>query len=296
MTLSSTESQGPQGILLATDFSAQSDRAEIRAVERAKALGARLNVLTVMEEDGAKPLDLKSADPEVIAAELRSLHGQDLDLNVTVEEGEAWSLIIGEAVSRKCTLIVLGPAGPCGLQERLLGSTAERVVHAAPMPVLTVRRRARGPYRQVIVAVDFSASSRHALIAAANVLPEAQFLLLHAYRVAFTGFQSFEANEPELRRQAETDLEAFLRSLDSEVQLKDRVCGELHYGTPDEVVGPYVAKHASDLVVIGAHGTGGAFDKILGSTAEHLLSHLPCDVMSARLPGGGRWVMSPDVV
>jgi len=35
--------------------------------------------------------------------------------------------------------------------------------------------------------------------------------------------------------------------------------------------------------VMGAHGTGSAFDKILGGTAERLLGHLPCDVLLSRL-------------
>ncbi|MBR1024698.1 universal stress protein [Bradyrhizobium viridifuturi] len=275
----------PQGILLATDLSARADRAEGRAVERATSLGVKLHVVTVIEPEGdSQPAASRISDPQTIEAELRESYGSDLDLEVTVETGEAWLVILREATAHDCALIVLGPAEPQGLQEKLLGSTAERVFHAAPMPVLTVRRRARGPYLQVVMATDFSATSRHAMMAAADVLPEAEFLLVHAYRVPFTGFLSREANEPGMKQEAEDDLKVFLASLDDEPTLRGRVRAELLYGTPDEVFGKYVMEKKIDLVVMGTHGTGGAFDKILGSTAERLLSQLPCDVMLSRLP------------
>ena len=285
MTAASIKPLRPQDILLATDLSARADHAEGRAAERATSLGARLHVVTVIEHDGDnQPTAARISDPQTIEAELRESYGSDLGLDVTVETGDAWSVILREATAHDCALIVLGPAEPHGLREKLIGSTAERVIHAAPMPVLTVRRRARGPYLQVIAATDFSATSRHALIAAADVLPEAQFLLVHAYRVPFTGFLSREANEPDMKQQAEDDLKVFLASLDGESKLRGRVGAKLFYGTPDEVFGVYVVEHMVELVVMGAHGTGGAFDKILGSTAERLLSQLPCDVMLSRLP------------
>ncbi len=285
MTEASIKPHRPQDILLATDFSARADRAEKRAVERAAALGARLHVVTVVEHDqDSQRAAANISDPQTIEAELRELYGSDLGFDVVVETGEAWPAIIREAMAHNCALIVLGPAEPYGLPEKLIGSTAERVIHAAPMPVLTVRRRARGPYLQVIVATDFSATSRHALMAAADVLPEAEFLLVHAYQVPFTGFLSREANEPDIKQQAEADLKLFLASLDGEPKLRGRVGAKLLYGTPDEVFGAYVVEHRVDLVVMGTHGTGGAFDKILGSTAERLLSQLPCDVMLSRLP------------
>lgn len=285
MTAASIDRQRPQHILLATDFSARADRAERRAVERATSLDARLHVVTVVEHDGdSQPAAASISDPPTVEAELRELYGSDLNLDVTVETGEPWRVIIREATAHNCALIVLGPAEPSSLQEKLLGSTAERVIHAAPMPVLTVRRRARGPYLQVIVATDFSANSRHALMAAADVLPEANFFLVHAYRVPFTGFLSREANESDMKRQAEDDLKFFLASLDGEPTLRGRVRAELLYGSPDEVFGKYVVENKIDLLVMGTHGTGGAFDKILGGTAERLLSQLPCDVMLSRLP------------
>jgi len=285
MTESSMEHQQSQQILLATDRSARADRAEARAVERAATLGASLHVVIVLENSGdGRPLDPSDADPLAIQAEFRALYGSSLDINVTVEAGEAWPIIIREAAASTCGLIVLGPSQPANLKERLVGSTAERVFHSAAAPVLTVRHRVRGPYRRALAATDFSDTSRHALLAAADILPDVEFHLLHAYRVPYPGLLSRDANEPDVKGQAEADMASFLESLDGEPGLKGRIRPQLLYGTPDEVIGGYIREHQIDVVVMGAHGTGSAFDKFLGGTAERLLSQLPCDVMLSRLP------------
>jgi nucleotide-binding universal stress UspA family protein len=53
--------------------------------------------------------------------------------------------IVGQARKLKADVIVLGTHGRRGLNHLLLGSDAESVVRAAPMPVLLVRGRAARP-------------------------------------------------------------------------------------------------------------------------------------------------------
>src|SRR4030066_2328266 len=67
------------------------------------------------------------------------------------------------------------------LKDWLLGTTAERVVRKGDRPVLVVKRPPEGPYRHVLVAVDFSDTSHRALALAAHLAPGAHLTLLHAY-------------------------------------------------------------------------------------------------------------------
>jgi len=285
MPPTAAETSRARNLLLATDLGAHADRAEARAVERARALGARLHVVTV---DETSTIDTRrpriAPKSETLEGQLRELYGKDLEVEAISESGEAWRIILREAVTRDCELVVLGPADPTGLQEKLIGSTAERVMHAAPMPVLTVRRRARGPYTRVIAATDFSDCSKHALIAAASLLPEATFMVTHAYRVPYPGFLSEKGNEPDLRREAERDLADFMMSLGDEPSLSDRVSSQLRYGTLDEVFAQCADEDETDLIVVGSHGSGGTFDKLLGGSAERLIGTLPCDVLVTRSP------------
>ncbi len=63
----------------------------------------------------------------------------------------------------------------------LLGSTIEQVARALTVPLLVVRRRVRGSYRRVLVATDFSASSRLAWQAAVRLFPQADLTIYHAH-------------------------------------------------------------------------------------------------------------------
>lgn len=264
-------------VLLATDFTARADRAEARAIERANALQAKLCVLTVADaRTGSSP------QPVSIERALRASHKDLVDLQVLVDHGEPWRSVVDHADSLTAELIVIGPGGPVDLKARLLGSTAERIIHRAAAPVLIVRRRVSGPYEKVVAATDFSPSSRHALLAAARVFPEAEIAALHAYRVPFEGFVSREGAEREIRLQAQADMEAFIAALEGEVSR--RPGQELDYGTPDEVLPQYVREYGIDLVVLGAHGASGAFEKLLGGVTERLLPNLDCDVLVVREP------------
>ena len=73
---------------------------------------------------------------EGLAERIRS---QGVAVQTVAVEGYAASVIVDEAELRRADLIVIGTHGLSGLKHLLLGSTAERVVHKAPCPVLTVK-------------------------------------------------------------------------------------------------------------------------------------------------------------
>jgi nucleotide-binding universal stress UspA family protein len=59
-----------------------------------------------------------------------------------LRRGYPAAVIEEEARSRGADLVALGTCGRSGLSRLLLGSVAERVLHHAPCPVLTVRHPA----------------------------------------------------------------------------------------------------------------------------------------------------------
>ena len=52
--------------------------------------------------------------------------------------------ILKVAQDRQCDLVVMGTHGRRGFSHLMLGSDAERVVRASPLPVLLVRQKAEG--------------------------------------------------------------------------------------------------------------------------------------------------------
>lgn len=144
-------------ILVATDFSAPSERALEYAITIAGRFGASLHLLHVVED----PMVTGTWAPEALlggasairaslideaARRLARLVASDdrLRLMVTSEVrlGYAAEAIREVATSQHCDLIVMGTHGRTGVAHLLLGSVAEKVVRQARCPVFTVHDEA----------------------------------------------------------------------------------------------------------------------------------------------------------
>lgn len=140
---------GYKHILLPTDFSKPSEAAATRTMELAKACGARISVLTVVDyvPPGYVRVDLPDASAQDLAERARATLGDWVKrLGITadkqwVEVGPAKREIIKLAKENRVDLIVMGSHGERGLG-RLLGSTTNAVLHEAECDVLSVRPRA----------------------------------------------------------------------------------------------------------------------------------------------------------
>ncbi len=284
----------PRTILLATDLSARCDRALDRAADLAALWGARLVVLNVLEPDygltdAARAADMPSwrRPPEreaVVAAQVRRDLGEGLQgVDIRVVEGAAAATI--EAVAREvhADLIVTGVARDETLGRYFLGSTVERLARQTAVPLLVVRSRLR-PYGEVLVATDFSASSQHALTAAARFFPLAPLTLLHAWEIPFSGF----LDKPDFRRQWTTmekeGCDAFVAQSGLSQDQRRDLQVLIEHGAPETIVRAYMRDRHVDLVVVGSHGRSGLFDVRLGGTAKRILDAAPGDVLLIREP------------
>jgi nucleotide-binding universal stress UspA family protein len=70
-------------------------------------------------------------------AEFERLAG-DRPVETAIEEGNPSDEIVDYAKRENCDTIVMGTHGRAGINRLLLGSVAERVVRASPVPVVTV--------------------------------------------------------------------------------------------------------------------------------------------------------------
>lgn len=136
--------------------------------------------------------------------------------------------------------------------------------------------------RHVLVATDFSESSRAALDAGLNLAHAAgaRLTLLH---VCPPGVDALGAAGLE-------EGMAIGRNVhESLAVLKDRLTGvadsrvELVTDpSPAAVLVDYAATHDVDLIVVGSHGRGAAGRFLLGSVADRVARHAGCSVLVAR--------------
>ncbi|MFA7095688.1 MAG: universal stress protein [Gammaproteobacteria bacterium] len=140
---------GYRHLLLAVDFSPDTEKVAARAVDLAQRYGAQVSLLHVIEQIPVDPAnDLVIPEQVLLDDQLMNTARDSLrelaqrfgipDAPQYVELGSTKTEIIRVAKELQVDLIVVGSHGRHGLA-LLLGSTANAVLHAAPCDVLAVR-------------------------------------------------------------------------------------------------------------------------------------------------------------
>jgi nucleotide-binding universal stress UspA family protein len=140
-------------VLVATDFGDAAASALAYGREFARAFGARLHVLHVVEN----PLmwvgpESAAVDLVQVEKDLEAMAQDKMDRLVTAEDRQQLRAVpVIRAGSRPAVeiaayaklaaidVVILGTHGRSGVSHVLMGSVAEKVVRIAPCPVLTVR-------------------------------------------------------------------------------------------------------------------------------------------------------------
>lgn len=288
----------PQTILLATDLSARSDRALDRAVQLARQWNARLVTLTVLdpgtlsaERVRATPLPswaTAPVDPVQLAFEhlCRDASAPDVKIVLRVAEGKVSETLLKVAEEEGAGLIVTGVARNESLGRSILGSSVDWLARHADIPVLVVRDRTHGSYRNIVVTSDFSPSSALALNAVLQLFPGTQTTLFHAFDVPFPGMMdtSQDAAVRQGLENARIEGEKFLDQAKLESAQRSLVRMVNEQGEPVRLTYEFTRDHQADLIALGTHGRSAIFDILIGSIAKRILETAITDVLLVRDP------------
>lgn len=289
----------PRMIITATDFSENATRAVRQAALLAKAWKSNLLLVHVFNDSVWASLkavydlpgwnNVKPA--ETLGRRLVSLGEQiAAEFDVTVEAellvGRA-SVKIGETIA-KCGagLLVVGEHGEDWVSDVVLGGTALKVMEAARVPVLLVRRSQPVLYSDILSAIDFSDTSERAADFALQAYPQAMHTLIHAWQIPFeSSMRMGGAQEEDIERYRESEfnhaysvLEAILQRLQV-AHAGARVQALALHGSPEAVLFEQMRERGSDLIVIGKHGGSPAEERLLGSVTQNILYRAECDVL-----------------
>jgi nucleotide-binding universal stress UspA family protein len=281
-------------VLAATDFSTDARNAALRAGLLAAEWQAPLALLHVVRADALDALRERSPqDPTMVAGLLGQVR-QALDDEaafIATRTGVAPQAHMAtgkpleaiRAAADGARLLALGAQGTSRMRDRLLGTTAERLLGDCPCPVLVVKRGARHRYRRVLVPIDFSTDSLAALDFALKVAPQADLVALHASSADVEGRlwhaglprDAVQRHRVEDRRRAVARLEALLQAMGPSA---DRVSPMVRHGPPARVVLDNAKAISAELVVMGKHGQTPTERWFLGSVTRHVLAGSTCDV------------------
>jgi nucleotide-binding universal stress UspA family protein len=288
-------------VLLATDTSAQAQRAERLVASIPWPDGTRIEVLYVdhvmaseLDLPAAKYASLQAQVRERIDAHLarakRALEAPGRTVEATLLMGRPASVIVEEARRIGADVVVVGSHGHGAVASALLGSVSAEVVDQAPCPVLVARK---ATLSKVVLATDGSTGAREAedvvagwpflaalpvrVVSVASMLPS--FALLDPVGPSMMSAEIYQQLSDELRAERERAAKEGVQRLVAGHVNATPVLREGY--TPNEIVRD-AADSGADLIVIGSRGRTGVTRLLLGSVARGVLHQAPCSVLVVR--------------
>lgn len=290
-------------LLAATDLSTRAHHAAERAALVARRLDVPLSLQHVVnhgaleslrhlldrapEDYRQRLLDEAREELQKLAASLVEGHGARVGLQLS--EGQVVEQIAAHADALDAGLLVMGTHGAGHLSERLYGSTVERVLRGASRPLLAVKQVPQAEYRRILVPVDYSERSVHALAMARDVAPQAELLLLHTYELPFEGkllqVGVGSAMHAEMLAALRGEAEQRMQKLLHEAGLEaDSVRVQLLHGDATRHILEQQAAQGCDLLIMGKRGLGRLESWLVGSVTRHILAQAACDVLVVDIP------------
>lgn len=266
-------------ILIATDLSERSDRALQRGFRLAAELGAKVSVISVVDDTAPDWMvaEFEEKSRKLLEAAVSAI-GTGVETEIIVKRGDPISQLIEIVNSGDCDLVVVGKHRARGLFDGLRPTTVESVVSRSLKPVLLVVEPAHGPYGRVLAPVSFSPACYQAVEKALCLAPEATFRMYHAWFAPFEGLTGgrvsnfARAVERETAAQAVSWAEKLPASLEKVVLLHESV---------GESLSREMRSFSPDLLAVGANTRGVSFTG-LGSFTASIVRDPPTDILIAR--------------
>ena len=145
----------PRNILVPTDFSENSDRAFLTALEIARKGRSRIFLLHVISRmvqmcvsdycidqsiaDRVLSEGIVYSNEKLRETIARFQDSRDVKVIPDLRKGQPHEEILKESAERKIDLIVISSHGKTGLKKYFIGSVAEKVMQEARCPVLLIR-------------------------------------------------------------------------------------------------------------------------------------------------------------
>jgi len=225
----------------------------------------------------------------------RTLKEEGIDALTLAETGSPAAVIIDQAEDYDVT--VIGAKGSNVRSDVGLGPVASRVVEHANGCVLVGREPPGDRQARILVPVDGSAGSQHALDALSSFfnLESADITLLHVLETLWLpshpeeeslgesdlDYQQASQVVAELRREAEQLLaEARSRVLEHH----PAVTTSIREGLPGNEILSEADQGDYDLVVVGANAASDMKHSVLGSVSSKIAWNAPCSVLIVRVP------------
>lgn len=214
------------------------------------------------------------------ATEAIAKQGHELQIEVTraIRHGAPSDIIIEYAKETASDVIIMGTHGRTGQERFFLGSTAERVVKTADIPVLTVRKGITEAgvlghelYDDILVPTDGSDAAVRAAEQAIELAEQYGATVYLLYVVDTTVWELGDTPRSIVRILKEAGEESMANLAEQAAALDVPITQEIRKGIPYREICTQVDETDADLIVMGTRGRTGQPEVLLGSTTDRIL-------------------------
>lgn len=284
-------------IIVGMDFSPAAISAARQARRMAAWHGARVIAAHVADVLVGVTLGdaLAPCSPGIAEAVLADADRTWKGLSPEISEGTEFLALIGSPTAElkrivrenQADLLLLGMRGTSA-SGRGVGTHASQLVRHAAADVLLAADGQDGPFRNIVACVDFSETSRRALLDAARLAARdgAALHVVHVYRTPWA-YTPPPAGSPKRNHFHEEYATAILRGLTEfgeqhgpEVARAGARYALVENANHARGIAAFAESVGADLVVLGTRGRTSMRDLLLGSTAERVLREASCSVLT----------------
>lgn len=292
-------------ILVPSDFYSCSQRALVHASALAQRFQARITLFHVVTLHDADPYNPQNPFPNLeeyyrhleeraggqFEQAIAERQNDGVEVGYVVQRGfSPYEEILRFAEDQQVDLIVMGTHGRTALSRFFLGSVAQKIVHHAPCPVMTLRvsneKTEPAPtYRRLLVPTDFSEQSRKALQLAAEWVENGGMIdLLHVveYPVHPTFFTADGEVILDISPQLHENAEKLLKGAAEEMPPHIQIVPILLEGSIAKQIIEYGEANGVDLIVMGTHGADALSQILIGSQTNRVIRKAACPVVTVK--------------
>lgn len=285
-------------IVAAVDFSKCSENALVQAARIAQWTRAGVRAVHVVEPlmyDISQPMVMFPVPTMADLVSDAEKRWQAFGLEAPGRSQISFASVIGNPTGEivhfadQCSagMICLGPHSVLD-QHRGVGAVGAGVARHAHCDVLLVDPGHTGPFRSIVAAVDFSASSLTALEHAERfaALDGASLKVMHAYRDPWErGALAEEVGKhmPDFRERyregVRSSVEKFADPIAHELRALKAEFHAMSHPSHAGAIGQFAKDAGADLIVLGSRGHSKLRDMFFGTTVEQVVRRTHCSVL-----------------
>ncbi len=266
-------------IVALTDFSEAGDACLERAASLAAHRRWRLRIIYVAEKN--RPME-----PGPLAR--LGLCSRQLARRYNLPVEAASHVVISEAqlidATSAAQLVATHPMREAGQGWFWRDTVIDKLMRNCHCPILMVNKAPDGPYRRMLVGVDFSERSLELVNRACGIVPQAELHLFHVIgrtdearlRSSDASIDAIKAYRRQVNANAEERLFRLADSLDTR---RNRVMFFVGYGDTALQISVQQEAVSTDLIVIGKQRQSALREMFLGSVARRLVRIAGSDVL-----------------